>query len=78
MHTIYASDIKFNGVNVFKCVKDVSGRCLREVLAQKDDEPVFQDWRSSSSSSGSDEGHFLESVGETMQRVHRVRYSRRY
>ena len=78
MHTIYASDVKVNEVNVFKCIRDSSGQCIRAALAQKGDEPIFLDWGSSSSSSGSDEGHFLESVGETMQSGQRVRYSRKY
>lgn len=77
-HTIYPSDVSFNNVNVFTCVKDGSGRCMREVLVQRE-EPVFLDWGSGSSSSGSEEGHFLESFGENVQSVRKTKHSsRRY
>lgn len=30
-HATHVSDVAYNGVNVFKCVQDGGGRCMREV-----------------------------------------------
>lgn len=77
-HTIYTSDVKYNDINVVRCVRDEMGRCTKEVLAQREAEPVFLDWGSSGSSSGSEEGHSIESHGSSDQSVRgRTKYVRR-
>lgn len=85
LHTIYASDVKYNAVNMFKCLNDSTGTCLRRALVQEEVEPVFLSWGSSKDSdSVSDEGRFLESKGSKIRSIHRVRqrrqeaYPRRY
>ena len=71
-HTVYSSDVKYNDVNIFKCLRDERGRCLRRVLEEtkREDEPVFVDWGSSESASGEEgEGHSIECVGESEEGV---------
>lgn len=74
-HTVHASDVKYNDVNIFKCVRDGSGRCLREVLVQTN-EPLFLDW-SEGSSTGPDKCS-MESKGLELQSKQSIqRYARR-
>jgi hypothetical protein len=78
MHTIYASDVKYNAVNMFQCIKDSTGACLRQVSLQEEVEPVFRvlEWGGNKGvDSGSDEGYLLESNGSKNKSTHRVRYN---
>ncbi|KAI0347663.1 hypothetical protein BDW22DRAFT_1349703 [Trametopsis cervina] len=77
-HAIYGFDVKYNDVNVVKCIKDSMGRCRREVLPQQDGEPLFLkiEEGSSSTSSISEDGHSVESEGSVGQRIEKVKRRR--